>query len=120
MRRREVITLLGRAAAAWPIAARAQQPVVPVVGFLSSVSQAQTRHMVAAFQRGLVETGYVDGRNVAIDYRFADGQYGRLPALDSEMVRRPVSLLVAGGRPAALGAKVAAATIEIVFVVGLE
>jgi len=120
MRRREFITLLGRAAAAWPIAARAQQPVVPVVGFLSSVSQAQTRHMVAAFQRGLVETGYVDGRNVAIDYRFADGQYDRLPALASEMVRRPVSLIVAGGPPAALAAKVATTTIPIVFIVGFD
>src|SRR5262249_19402965 len=119
MKRREFITLLG-GAAAWPIAARAQQPVVPVVGFLSSVSQAQTRHMVAAFQRGLVETGYVDGRNVAIDYRFADGQYDRLPALASEMVRRPVSLIVAGGPPAALAGKVATTTIPIVFIVGFD
>jgi putative tryptophan/tyrosine transport system substrate-binding protein len=119
MRRREFITLLGGAAAAWPLAARAQQPM-PVLGFLSSVSQAETRHMVAAFQRGLGETGYVDGRNVAIEYRFADGQYDRLPAWASEMVRRPVSLIVAAGPPAALAAKVATTTIPIVFVVGFD
>jgi putative ABC transport system substrate-binding protein len=93
---------------------------MPVVGFLSSVSQAQTRHMVAAFQRGLGETGWMDGRNVAIDYRFVDGQYDRLPALTSEMVRRPVSLLLAAGPPAALAAKVATTTIPIVFVVGFD
>jgi len=119
-KRRAFITLLGGAAAAWPLAARAQQPAMPVVGFLSSVSQAQTRHMVAAFQRGLGETGYVDGRNVAVDYRFVDGQYDRLPALASEMVRRPVSLIVAQGPPAALAAKVATTTIPIVFVVGFD
>jgi putative ABC transport system substrate-binding protein len=120
MRRREFITLLGGAAAAWPLAARAQQPAMPVIGFLSSVSQAQTRHMVAAFQRGLGETGSMDGRNVAIDYRFVDGQYDRLPALASEMVRRPVSLILAAGPPAALAAKVATTTIPIVFVVGFD
>src|SRR5205085_7221711 len=91
--RREFLTLLGGAAAAWPLAARAQQPAMPVIGFLSSVSQAQTRHMTAAFQRGLGETGYFDGRNVTIEYRFADGQYDCLAAWASEMVRRPVSVL---------------------------
>jgi putative tryptophan/tyrosine transport system substrate-binding protein len=120
VKRREFITLLGGAAAAWPFAARAQQQPMPVVGFLSSVSQAETRHMVAAFQRGLGETGYVDGRNVAIEYRFADGQYDRLPAWAGEMVRRPVSLIVPAGPPAALAAKVATATIPIVFVVGFD
>jgi ABC-type uncharacterized transport system substrate-binding protein len=119
MKRRAFITLLG-GAGAWPLAARAQQPAVPVIGFLSSVSQAQTRHMVAAFQRGLGETGHVDGRNVAIDYRFVDGQYDRLPGLASEMVRRPVSVIVAGGPPAALAAKVATTTIPIVFIVGFD
>jgi ABC-type uncharacterized transport system substrate-binding protein len=118
-RRRQFITLLG-GAVAWPLAARAQQPVMPVIGFLSSVSQAQTRHMVAAFQRGLGETGWMDGRNVAIDYRFVDGQYDRLPALASEMVRRPVSLILAAGPPAALAAKVATTTVPIVFVVGFD
>ena len=119
MKRREFISLLGGAAAAWPLAAHAQQPM-PVIGFLSSVSQAQTRHMVAAFQRGLGETGYVDGRNVTIDYRFVDGQYDRLPALASEMVRRPVSLILAAGPPAALAAKVATTAIPIVFIVGFD
>jgi putative ABC transport system substrate-binding protein len=120
MKRRDFITLLGGAAATWPLAARAQQAAMPVIGFLSSVSQAQTRHMVAAFQRGLGETGWMDGRNVAIDYRFVDGQYDRLPALASEMVRRPVSLILAAGPPAALAAKVATTTIPIVFVVGFD
>jgi putative ABC transport system substrate-binding protein len=120
MRRRNFIALLGGAAVAWPLTARAQQPAMPVVGFLSSVSQAGTRHMVTAFQRGLGETGYVDGRNVAIDYRFADGQYDRLPAWAGEMVRRPVSLIVTAGPPAALAAKVATTTIPIVFVVGFD
>src|SRR5215831_12233134 len=120
MKRREFITLLGGTVTAWPLSARAQQGPMPTIGFLSSVSQAQTRHMVAAFLRGLGETGYIDGRNVAIDYRFVDGQYDRLPALASEMVRRPVSLLLAAGPPAALAAKVATTTIPIVFVVGFD
>jgi putative tryptophan/tyrosine transport system substrate-binding protein len=120
LERRDFITLFGGAAAAWPLAARAQQPAMPVIGFLSSVSQAKTRHMVAAFQRGLGEAGYVDGRNLAIEYHFADGQYDRLPAWASEMVRRPVSLIVAAGPPAALAAKVATTSIPIVFVVGFD
>ena len=120
MRRREFFTLVVGAAAGWPLAAGAQTPAMPVVGFLSSLTQAKTSHMVDAFRRGLGETGYVDGRNVAIDYRFADGQYDRLPALASEMVRRPVSLIVAGGPPAALAAKVATTTIPIVFIVGFD
>jgi putative ABC transport system substrate-binding protein len=120
VKRRTFIALLGGAAVGWPLAARTQQPATPVIGFLSSVSQAQTHHMVAAFQRGLGETAYVDGRNVTVDYRFVDGQYDRLPALASEMVRRPVSLIVAAGPPAALAAKVATTTIPIVFVVGFD
>ena len=120
MRRREFFTLVVGAAAGWPLAAGAQTPAMPVVGFLSSLTQAMTSHMVDAFRRGLGETGYVDGRNVAIDYRFADGQYDRLPALATEMVRRSVSLILAAGPPAALAAKVATTTIPIVFVVGLD
>src|SRR6516165_700472 len=120
MRRREFISLIGGATAAWPLAARAQQPATPVIGFLSSLSQAQTSHMVAAFQRGLGETGHVEGRNVGIEYRFADGQYDRLPAIAGDLVRRPVSLILAAGPPAALAAKVATTTIPIVFVVGFD
>jgi len=120
MRRREFFTLVVGAAAGWPLAAGAQTPAMPVVGFLSSLTQAKTSHMVDAFRRGLGETGYVDGRNVAIDYRFADGQYDRLPALVGEMVRRPVALILAAAPPAALAAKVATTTIPIVFIVGLD
>ena len=119
MKRRTFIGLLG-GVAAWPLRARAQQAAVPVIGFLSTVSEAQTSHLTAAFARGLAETGYADGRNVAIDYRFADGKYDRLPALAAEMVRRPVSLIVAGAPPAAMAAKVATTTIPIVFIVGLD
>ena len=93
---------------------------MPVIGFLSAVSEAQTLHLVTAFGRGLGETGYTDGRNVAIDYRFADGQYDRLPALAAEMVHRPVSLIMAAAPPAAIAAKVATTTIPIVFIVGLD
>jgi putative ABC transport system substrate-binding protein len=114
------MTLLGGTAVVWPFAARAQQPAMPVIGFLSAVSEAQTLHLVTAFGRGLGETGYTDGRNVVIDYRFADGQYDRLPALAAEMVHRPVSLIMAAAPPAAIAAKVATTTIPIVFIVGLD
>jgi putative ABC transport system substrate-binding protein len=121
MRRREFITLLGGTAVAWPLAVRAQQPAaLQMVGFLSSLSQAQTAHLVAAFRRGLSEVGFVEGRNVAIEYRFADGRYDRLPAMATELIRHPVTLIVAVAPPAALAAKTATATIPIVFVVGLD
>ena len=120
MIRREFMTLLGGTAVVWPFAARAQQPAMPVIGFLSAVSEAQTLHLVTAFGRGLGETGYTDGRNVVIDYRFADGQYDRLPALAAEMVHRPVSLIMAAAPPAAIAAKVATTTTPIVFIVGLD
>jgi putative ABC transport system substrate-binding protein len=118
--RREFITLLGGAAAAWPLAARAQQRATPVVGFLSALSQSTAPHMTAAWQRGLRETGFVEGRNVAIDYRFTDGQYGRLGALAAELVRHPVDLIVAQGPAAALAVKAVTTTIPIVFVVGVD
>src|SRR6478752_9244712 len=100
--RREVVALLGGAAVAgWPLAARAQQPVMPVIGFMSSVSAAPSAHLVAAFRDGLKAIGFVEGQNVAIDFRWADGQYDRLQMIAAELIRREVAVIVAtGGTPA--------------------
>jgi putative tryptophan/tyrosine transport system substrate-binding protein len=119
VRRREFITLLSGAAAAWPLAARAQQVAMPVIGYLSSRSPDDTRHLLAAFLRGLNEAGYVEGQSVMIEYRWARGQYDRLAAMAAELAGRPVTILVAtGGEPAALAAKAVSSTVPIVFATG--
>jgi len=120
MRRREFVTLLGTAAAAWPLTVRGHQPATPVIGFLGGGLLAERRPLLVAFRQGLAEAGYVERQNVAIEYLWAEGQYDRLPALAADLVRRQVTVLVAGDGPSALAAKAATTTIPIVFSTGIE
>src|ERR1700688_3071106 len=119
MKRRDFITLLGGTAAAWPLAAHAQQTKVPLIGFLSSFSQTQSARPIAEFRRGLNDSGLTE-KAFTIEYGFADGQYGRLPSLAAELTHRPVDLIFAAAPPAALAAKAATTAIPIVFVVGFD
>jgi putative ABC transport system substrate-binding protein len=121
MRRRELITLIGGAVAAWPLAARAQQPAMPTIGYLSGATFEMMHDYVASFHRSLADQGYTEGRNVGIEYRWAEGQNDRLPALAADLVRRQVAVIAVGGStPASLAAKAATQSIPIIFAVGTD
>jgi putative ABC transport system substrate-binding protein len=120
MNRREVITILGGAAASWPAAASGQQATMPLVGFLNSSSLRDSDYRVSALRRGLREVGYIEGQNVTIEYRWAEGHYERLPSLAADLVRRQVSVIAVTSTPGAVAAKAASAAIPIVFAIGVD
>jgi len=118
MRRRDFIAAAGSTAVAWPLAVRAQQPAMPVIGFLAGQSREGRAYLTAALKQGLSETGYFEGQNASIEYRWAENQYDRLPEMAAELVNRKVAVIVAGPIPAAVAAKAATADIPIVFAIG--
>lgn len=120
MKRRGFIRLFGSTAVAWPLAARAQQITIPVIGFLSSRAPKDSQDSYAAFLRGLRQSGYSEGRNISIEYRWAENRFDRLPKLATELVEHPVSTIVAMGGPAALAAKASTTRIPILFLVGID
>src|SRR6516225_2028139 len=119
IRRRQFIVSLG-GAAAWPLAAQAQQPTIPVIGFIRNTTRDDSADLLKAMHQGLRQTGYVEGRNVAVEYRFADNQLDRLPTMAADLVRRQVAVIVTGGDASSFAAKAATTTIPVIFSTGFD